>query len=93
MKVRLRAFANLREYLPMELYSKPGEAELELPDEATLRDLFLALGLEQRLGSSIFDSAVEYTFQAMINQVAVNAYDHPLAEGDEIALFPPMAGG
>jgi molybdopterin converting factor small subunit len=36
---------------------------------------------------------VDHTFQVMINHVAVNAYDHPLAEGDEIALFPPMAGG
>jgi molybdopterin converting factor small subunit len=93
MKVHLRAFASLREHFPKEQHRRPGEAEFELPDEATLRDLFLALGLDKRLGSGIFDSAVDHTFQVMINHVAVNAYDHPLAEGDEIALFPPMAGG
>jgi molybdopterin converting factor small subunit len=93
MRVHLRAFASLREYLPKEPYSKPGEAELELSNEATLKDLFIALGLERQLGVKIFDSQVDHTFQVMINHVAVNAYDHPLAEGDEIALFPPMAGG
>jgi molybdopterin converting factor small subunit len=93
MRVHLRAFASLREYLPKGTYSKPGEAELELSDEATLKDLFIALGLERQLGVKIFDSQVDHIFQVMINHVAVNAYDHPLAEGDEIALFPPMAGG
>ena len=92
MKVRVRAFANLREYLPPHRNSR-GEVELDLPDQATLKDLFIALGLEKRLGNKIFDSEVNHIFQVLINQVAVNVFDHSLAEGDEIALFPPMAGG
>jgi molybdopterin converting factor small subunit len=92
MKIRLRAFANLRQYLPAYRNSR-GEVELDLPDRAILKDLFIALGLERRLGNKIFDSEVDHTFQVLINQVAVNTYDQPLAEGDEIALFPPMAGG
>ena len=92
MKVRVRAFANLREYLPPHRTAR-GEVEFDLPDRSTLRDLFIALGFDQRLGSKIFDSEVDHTFQVLINHVAVNTFDHSLVEGDEIALFPPMAGG
>lgn len=92
MKVHLRLFSYLREYLPPGS-SDRGEADLDLPEPATLKDLFVALGLDRRLGKKIFEAQVDHTFQVMINQMAVSTYDHPLAEGDEIVLFPPMAGG
>jgi len=92
MKVRLRAFSYLREHLPPGASAR-GEMELDLPDQATLKDVFIALGLDRRLGAKIFESEVGHTFQVVINQVAVNDYGRRLAEGDEIVLFPPMAGG
>ena len=92
MKVRLRLFSYLQEYLPSDSDIK-GEFEIDLPDRANLKDLFIILGFERRLGNQIFDSQVDHTFQVLINQVAVNDYAHPLADMDEIVLFPPMAGG
>jgi molybdopterin converting factor small subunit len=92
MKIKLRAFSYLREYLPPGSDAR-GKSELDLPDQASLRDLFIALGLDRRLGSKIFETEVDHTFQVMVNQVAVNDYGRGLAEGDEVALFPPMAGG
>ena len=92
MKVQLRVFSYLREYLPSHSNAR-GEFELDLPDLVNLKDLFIALGFERRLGTKIFDTQVDHTFQVLINQVPVNDYAHPLADGDEIVLFPPMAGG
>jgi molybdopterin converting factor small subunit len=92
MKVKLRVFSYLREHLPPNANAR-GEMALDLPDGASLKDLFRALGLERRLGAKIFDEQVDHTFQVIVNQVAVHDYAHPLADGDEIAMFPPMAGG
>jgi molybdopterin converting factor small subunit len=92
MRVQLRVFSYLREYLPPH-NNERGEVEFELPEQASLKDLFIALGLERRLGKKIFDVEVDHTFQVLINQVAVSEYSHPLLDGDEVALFPPMAGG
>ncbi len=92
MKVQLRVFSYLREYLPPHSNAR-GEMALDLPDPACLKDLFIALRLERRLGTKIFDTPVDHTFQVLVNQAAVDDYAHPLAEGDEVVLFPPMAGG
>lgn len=92
MRIYLRVFSYLREYLPPHSNAR-GVVEFELPDQASLKDLFIALGFERRLGMRIFDTEVDHTFQVLVNQMAVNDYAHPLANGDEIVLFPPMAGG
>lgn len=92
MKVKLHFFSYLREYLPPQSNAR-GELELWLPDQSSLRDLFTTLGFDQRLEKEIFVAEVGYTFQVLINQVAVHDYTHALADGDEIVLFPPMAGG
>ena len=92
MIVHLRVFSYLQEHLPPPSNAR-GEVEFELPDQASLKDLFIALGFERRLGTRIFDTEVGHTFQVLVNQMAVNDYAHPLANGDEIVFFPPMAGG
>ena len=92
MRVHLRVFSYLREYLPPHSNVR-GAVEFELPDQASLKDLFIALGFERHLGMRIFDTEVDHTFQVLVNQMAVNDYAHPVVHGDEIALFPPMAGG
>jgi molybdopterin converting factor small subunit len=92
MKVQVQVFSYLREYLPPGTSSR-GEVELELDDQATLRDLFTALGFERRLGSNIFNEKVENTFQVMVNQAAVENYNYSLSDGDRVVMFPPMAGG
>jgi len=92
MKVDVQVFSYLREYLPPEMNAS-GKITLELSASATLKDVFAALGIAARLGEKIFASDVNNTFQVLINDAAVNHYSHPLADGDVIIMFPPMAGG
>lgn len=81
MIVRLRFFASLRERL------KASEAERPLPDGATVGDLWTALCRERpdldALGRSI---------SFAVNREYVER-DHVLADGDEVALIPPVSGG
>jgi len=92
VKIRLHAFAHLRDYLPPGSRAH-GEVDLELPEPATVKDVFILLGLERRLGAQIFDAPVEHAFQVLVNRTAVQDYSHALADGDEVSMFPPMAGG
>lgn len=81
MIVQLRFFASLRERLQMSA------AERALPDGATVADVWAALCRErpelEPLGASI-------TFA--VNREYVDR-THPLADGDEVALIPPVSGG
>ncbi|MBP1686790.1 MAG: Molybdopterin converting factor, subunit 1 [Deltaproteobacteria bacterium] len=81
MNVRLRFFASVRERL------RRAEADWELPEGATVDDLWQALSTQypqlQPLSSSI-------TFA--VNREYV-ARDHQLAGNDEIAIIPPVSGG
>lgn len=80
MTVRVRLFASLRERL------RSSELLRELPSGATVADLIAAL---------------EGDFPAFANSgrvsIAVNAEyvdpQHVLADGDEVALIPPVSGG
>jgi molybdopterin converting factor small subunit len=51
------------------------------------------LGIDQRLGRDIFSGPLGNIFQVMVNHVAVDDFNRPLAEGDIVVMFPPMAGG
>ncbi|CAN5175657.1 molybdenum cofactor biosynthesis protein MoaE [soil metagenome] len=81
MDVTVRLFASLREY------AGAGTLQLQLGDGATVADAIARLregalaGLPQ---NAPFVTAVarEYVRE-----------DHPLAEGDELALVPPVSGG
>ncbi|HWF36463.1 MAG TPA: molybdopterin converting factor subunit 1 [Solirubrobacteraceae bacterium] len=76
MKVRIRLFASLRER------AGTGEVELELPDEARVRDALA------QLRSVTSDVPVVMA----INQEYANE-DAVLQAGDELALIPPVSGG
>jgi molybdopterin synthase catalytic subunit/molybdopterin converting factor small subunit len=76
MEVTVRLFAGLRE--------RAGESRraIELPDGATVADVWAALDLGDEPGGLVY---------------AVNrAYEdktHALADGDEVGLIPPVSGG
>lgn len=81
MKVTVRLFAQLRELTGVR------EVDLELPDGATvsqgllkLREMFPKLSID---GGRV---------AVAVNQTYVG-YDHILANGDEVALIPPVSGG
>lgn len=92
MKVHVQVFSFLRSYLPPGS-SQRGELDVELGDEATLKDLFQCLGIDRHISQDIFAVAVDHTFQVLINERSVNDYGYTLSDGDTIVMFPPMSGG
>lgn len=80
MTVRVQLFATLAAYLPAGSAERGG-ASVEVPDGATLSDLVAALGIPADLPRL-----------ALVNGREAEP-GHRLAPGDEVALFPPLAGG
>ncbi len=76
MKVSARLFAGLRER------AGTGRRELELPDGATVADLWAALDLGEEPPGLLY----------AVNRAYAPA-DAQLAEGDEVAVIPPVSGG
>lgn len=79
IEVRVRLYATLRQYHP-EL--KVGEAlTLHIPEGATVGQLVTQVGIPPDTVRMIFKNgrAVEPT--------------HILGDGDDLAMFPPVAGG
>jgi molybdopterin synthase catalytic subunit len=80
MNVKVRLFASYAERLGRS------ELSLELPDGATaghvMRSVALLPGAESLPPSPLIAVNLSYA-----------KADHPLANGDEVALIPPVAGG
>jgi len=92
MRVRVKAFARFREILGSEF-------SVELPDGAQVES-FLAV-LRERAGdevNAVFDETggLRPHVILMLNGKRANRNDIgslTLEDGDEVALFPPVAGG
>jgi sulfur-carrier protein len=80
--VRVRAFARMRELLGA------GDFELEVPEGATLVDCWEALRARDRR----IDGLASSTRIARNGRVAL-LLNETVAQGDEIALLPPVGGG
>jgi molybdopterin synthase catalytic subunit len=76
VRITVRLFAGLRER------AGTGEREVELPDGATLADVWPALGLGEEPPGLLYAVNREYAVR-----------DRELVDGDEIALIPPVSGG
>ena len=74
MNVSVRLFAGLRER------AGSNRIEVELPDDAVVRDLLAAMALEP--GQCVVAINREYA-----------GADEPIGAGDEVALIPPVSGG
>lgn len=82
MEVRL--FANLRDRIP----SAPrGRVSLDLEQDSTLQDLLEELRIHPRQAQMVLVNGVQMP-RAVSERRA-----HALAEGDTVAIFPPLAGG
>lgn len=83
MKVRIKLFALLGQYLPPG--AKDNQAEMEMADGATVSDLARRLNLPP-----------EHCHLVLINGVYVSPGERDgreLSEGDTMAVWPPVAGG
>ena len=76
VQVSIRLFAGLRER------AGTGARELELPDGATLTDVWAALELGDEPPGLLYAVNKRYA-----------AADTALADGDEVAVIPPVSGG
>lgn len=92
MKVRVRAFAQFREIIGNDII-------VELPEKADLYTLLRFLSKENSdVKDALFDPAGNLR-KYVILMVNRRRVDHDrilglnLAENDEIAIFPPVAGG
>lgn len=81
MKISVLYFAVFRERLARD------EETLELASGAKVRDAIDALA-----GRHAAIAALRGKFRVAVNQ-DFSDDDHPLADGDELALIPPVAGG
>lgn len=81
MHLRVLVFAGLRERLRRD------SVDLELPPGARARDVLAALAAaEPDLSASLTVCRVAINYEFV-------AADHPVAEGDEVAIIPPVSGG
>jgi len=79
MKVEMRLYASLQDYLPDK-----GEGyvcSVELPDGSTIQDLFEKFNIPV--------DAVKVMFRNGLHARA----DEILKDGDRVGAFPPVAGG
>ena len=79
MKVRLRLFANLADYLPPD--ADGDGVTFELPDGALVSDVLLPLLIPERV-----------PYLSVVNGHEVED-SQLLHDGDELTLFPPLSGG
>ncbi len=79
VRVQVRLYAGLRRYRP-ELGHGEG-TEIELGPGSRLRDALEALDIPEH-----------ETKQCFVNGVVQDS-DHVLEDGDEMGVFPPIAGG
>ena len=78
MRITIKLYAMLRSYLRQE---KDGAGPLDVPEGATIEEVLTGLGLPEKMPKIV---------QINGEQKSLNA---PLAEGDTLSVFPPMAGG
>jgi molybdopterin converting factor small subunit len=81
MQIRVLAFARLRELLDA------AERCLELPETARVDDAWAALA---RACPAI---AAERPSTRVARNGRLVSFEEPLAQGDEVALLPPVGGG
>jgi molybdopterin synthase sulfur carrier subunit len=92
MIIHVRSFASFRDILGKEL-------SVELKDGSTVKDLLDDLtSTRQRLKSAVFDESGKVREYVILmknrkNIESLEGLDTELAEGDEVAILPPVAGG
>jgi molybdopterin synthase sulfur carrier subunit len=91
MKVTLKLFADLRKE------GDDGIIPLQLSDDSAIKDLLDRLKEDAFLAGKLFDEGtLKDIFIVLVNgrrMDNLNGLDTALSEGDEVSMFPPVAGG
>lgn len=75
------------------LRSRIGQAEEDLPLPAQVRDVAGLLEWLRGRGGAYAEALRDLSVvRVAVNQEYVGR-DHPIRDGDEVAIFPPMTGG
>jgi molybdopterin converting factor small subunit len=91
MKVQVQLFANLRECLPES--AERGRADVNLPEGSSLIELFDVLGVERCMsGGASFEEQAS-AWQISVNGEFLQDLHLMLRDGDQVIVFPHMAGG
>jgi sulfur-carrier protein len=91
LRITVKAFASFREILGKDIY-------LDLEEGSTVKDLLEELSSSnQKLKDTAFDGSgglKDYVL-LMINRKRIDSshLETQLKDGDEVAIFPPVAGG
>lgn len=80
MHIEVKLFANLRKNLPPG--SSGGKVQLTLEGGATIQTLIDQLKIP-----------IELAQMVLVNGEQTREFDRPLADGDTVSIFPPVAGG
>ncbi len=91
MKVHVNLFSILRDCLPPG--ATRGEATVELSEGARLVDLIVHLGIDRRLRRPAQSLSVGAGWQVLVNGQFESEMGRALADGDQVQIFPPVAGG
>jgi molybdopterin converting factor small subunit len=91
MHIEVQLLSILRDCLPPD--SERGIATLSMPDGATLADLVAHLGIDRRLGFDPTDVVARAGWQVMVSGKYEPDMGRVLQNGDQVRIFPPVAGG
>ncbi len=91
MKIHVQLFSTLRDCLPPE--AERGRLSLELSEGASLDDLFQRLGVDACLNPGKSFAAQLDSWQISVNGEFTRDLGRILREGDQVVVFPHMAGG
>jgi molybdopterin converting factor small subunit len=91
MQVHVQLFSFLRGCLPPD--AERGQATVTLPEGAALSDLVTHLEIDRRLGYEATDVTAKAGWQVMVTGTYESDMGRALRDGDQVLIFPPIAGG
>lgn len=91
MRINVQLFSILRDCLPPG--AERGNATVDLPDGAKLGDLVTHLGIDRRLGTEATEVVTRAGWQVMVSGKYEPDMERVLQDGEQVRIFPPVAGG